>query len=265
MKKTLLNILFLLLSTLHTYAVSSDITPPDFNFWLGKEGAEMSHVLGKGEEYFLTATIDWKHEKHHYAEEYGLDIYFGVEMPETGEIFTWHDNDNGNRVLSKGYIPILYNTLEGKITIDAKPHTFSDHDRQGMYRAFIILVKTGAYPSNPTNWKHAQEIPFYYEDNHSSSNSSSIASSVIGHPEENADAVIIFIPAVDMDLSFHPDKREIIGEIVSTLKGSVDGKIYHPKNSLTRSLIANEPVRMSLVKHHKEDYYYPIYIINVIE
>jgi len=73
--------------------------------------------------------------------------------------------------------------------------------------------------------------------------------------------VIIFYPSVDIDLARpSPYKREIIGEIKSIISGEINGKIYMNAGSFIRSLYANKPVKMSLIKHPEEDYYYPISI-----
>jgi len=75
--QTLFSIFIIFFSTLllPVNAISTDIRPPDFTFWLVPEGGEISHTLIKGEQYFLTARVDWHQEKHDYAVEYGV-IYF---------------------------------------------------------------------------------------------------------------------------------------------------------------------------------------------
>lgn len=243
---------------------STPIDSPTFSFSMNTTDGSVAHTFIKGVKYNLSVEIDWEQEQHYYANllnaSHGLDIYFGVKVPETSELYTWYNDTNGNTVFGKGYIPLIQNTLNGKLLLSATPHTFTDEDAQGMYSIFVIIVKNGYNPSNPENWYHMQGTQFYYYDQE---NSDSVASSPGVNPDEYADVIVIFDPAVDIDLSPTPYKTEIIGDIVTTIKGKIDGKIFQPPNSWIRSLTANELVRMNLIKHPEENYYYPIYITGV--
>lgn len=142
-------------------ALASSIMLPTITTGVATQMYGTLNVRADTSPYYFSGLIQWEGDVYVYP--FPSDIYFGVQSPDRGKVWTWAPNQDGIVTLNEGIVPFARASKAGRLSTGSIEHIFTGSEPSGMYLIFMVMVTSGGDPTDSGQWIRVGMSPFFFK------------------------------------------------------------------------------------------------------